>query len=305
MPHRKRYLPPASVRHVVFPVEGSLIGKAVDFAVPARLPAASAADFSLPDAAAEFIRWLLRQIDVDFEHYRPETLARRLTACLRSLRVATVEEARRLLQQRPQLLAIAIDAMLVGVTSFFRDPEVFATLAESVLPDMGRGRAGLHVWSAGCSDGAELYSIGMIFAPLGWLASSYLLGTDCRGIAIQHARAGWFDAAACATAPPGLAAKYLEPHGDRVRASALLRTGLRWRVGNLLHATEPGIWDVILCRNTAMYLHPDATTRLWRQLETALRPGGLLVVGKAERPLGAKNLEPLAPCLYRRKRGYK
>jgi chemotaxis protein methyltransferase CheR len=304
MPLRKRYLHPASIRHVVFPVDGRLMAKAVNFAAPSHLPAAAASDFSLPDAAANFIRWLLRQIDLDAEQYRTETLARRLTACLRSLRVSTVEEARRLLEHNPQLIPTAIDTMLVGVTSFFRDPDVFALLSDTVLAEVARGRSGLHVWSAGCSDGAELYSLGMIFAPLGWLASSYLLGTDCRAVAIQHARAGWFEASACAAVPPLLHARYLQSEGDRVRASALLRSALRWRVADVVHAPEPGLWDVILCRNTAMYLHAEATARLWRQLEAALRPGGVLVVGKAERPLGVKGLEPLGPCLYRRKRGY-
>jgi chemotaxis protein methyltransferase CheR len=304
MPLRKRYLPPASVRHVVFPVDGRMLRKAVNFGAPSQCPLAVAAEVSLPRGAADFIHWLFQQIGVDAGQYRAETLSRRLTACLRGLRVAAVDEARRLLERQPQLIPSAIDTMLVGVTSFFRDPDVFAMLADGVLPDLARGRSGLHVWSAGCSDGAELYSVGMLFAPLGWLASSYLLGTDCRAVAIQQARAGWFSPAACATAPPLLRARYLQDEGGRVRASALLRSALRWRVANLLQAAEPGLWDIILCRNTAMYLQSEATARLWRQLEAALRPGGLLVVGKAERPVGVKGFEPLGPCLYRRKRGY-
>lgn len=304
MPLRKRYLPPASVRHVVFPVDGRALHKAVNFAAPGQLPLAATAEPSLPQGAADFIRWLFQQIGVDAGQYRAEPLSRRLTACLRSLRVAAVEDARRLLERNPQLIPTAIDTMLVGVTSFFRDPDVFAMLEGGVLADLARGRSALHVWSAGCSDGAELYSLGMLFAQMGWLASSYLLGTDCRAVAIQQARAGWFPTAACATAPPLLRVRYLQDEGGRVRASALLRWALRWRVANLLQGPEPGLWDIILCRNTAMYLHSAATTRLWRQLEAALRPGGLLVVGKAERPVGVKSFEPLGPCLYRRKRGY-
>ena len=65
---------------------------------------------------------------------------------------------------------------------------------------------------------------------------------------------------------------------------------------------EPGQWDVILCRNMAMYLAPEAAAALWRNLDSLLRPGGILVLGKAERPTGTR-LSMIAPCVYRRDRG--
>ena len=121
--------PPSSSRHVVFPVERGR-RKAVDFAAAAELPAAESprAEVPWPAGAAEFVRWLLRHIDIDSEAYRIETLARRLIACLRGLHVRTVDEARRLLEHDIRLIPKAIDTMLVGVTSLFRDPEVFTSL---------------------------------------------------------------------------------------------------------------------------------------------------------------------------------
>ena len=60
---------------------------------------------------------------------------------------------------------------------------------------------------------------------------------------------------------------------------------------------------MILCRNMGMYLRPEAAGHLWQQLEKSLRPGGLLVLGKAERPTGTRWLSPVAPCVYRRSKG--
>jgi chemotaxis protein methyltransferase CheR/two-component system CheB/CheR fusion protein len=60
---------------------------------------------------------------------------------------------------------------------------------------------------------------------------------------------------------------------------------------------------LILCRNMSIYLQPGAVERLWRSLEAALRPGGTLVLGKAERPHGATDLVPTHPGVYRRARG--
>jgi chemotaxis protein methyltransferase CheR/two-component system CheB/CheR fusion protein len=74
-------------------------------------------------------------------------------------------------------------------------------------------------------------------------------------------------------------------------------------MADLLQVQEPGVWDVVLCRNTTMYMRTEAVNPLWEKLEMLLRPGGILVLGKAERPLGVNRLTPVGPCLYRRNRG--
>jgi chemotaxis methyl-accepting protein methylase len=222
---------------------------------------------------------------------------------LRLLRARTPAEARRLLEENPALTGPALSAMLVGVTTFFRDPDVFAVLAERVLPELARGRAGLHVWSAGCADGAELYSVALLLAERGLLGGSCLLGTDCRPDALARARAGVFEAAAMHNVPLRLLGRYFTPEGATWQVTPSLRARLCWRGGDLLKAPEPGVWDVILCRNTAMYMRAEAVQPLWGRLEAALRPGGVLMLGKAERPFGSKRLSLVAPCLYRRNRG--
>jgi chemotaxis methyl-accepting protein methylase len=89
--------------------------------------------------------------------------------------------------------------------------------------------------------------------------------------------------------------------GFEVRES--LRSAVQWRTSDVTQVHEPGAWDLILCRNMAMYLRSCAAAQLWRAMEASLRPGGFLVLGKAERPAGAKRLSAIAPCIYRRDRG--
>ncbi len=252
----------------------------------------------LPGHAADFLDWLFASAGLDWRAYRAETLRRRLASCLRSLRVHSVGEARRLIEREPQRRDEAINAILIGVTSFFRDERVFEALATSVLPQLLAHRGAVYVWSAGCSDGAELYSLAMLLDTHGWLSKSYLLGTDCRAGALRTAKEGRYQSpgALCA----GWASRYFERTGDNWRVCPPLRQALRWRHANLLAGLEPGLWDLILFRNTAIYLRPEVSDRLWRQFENALRPGGVLMLGKAERPTGAKRLEPIGPCLYQR-----
>ena len=140
----------------------------------------------------------------------------------------------------------------------------------------------------------------MLLEMRGWFEKSYLLGTDCRSSALQLARAGRFESTALKPLSPELRSRFFDEAAGAWQVKSPLRQTLRWRQANLLEALEPGLWDMILFRNTAIYLRYEVTDRLWRQLESALRPGGILVLGKAERPTGAKRLEPIAPCIYQR-----
>jgi len=289
-------------RHIIIPAEAQRRRRIINVAAgePARpVPPGPL----LSDADAEFVQWLFTAAGLDVAHYRAETLQRRLPACLRALRARTPAHAQQVLADMPALVPVALSALLVGITTFFRDPPVFDFLRLQVLPELRRGRRGLHVWSAGCSDGAELYSVALLLAEMGLLSGSYLLGTDCRSEALARARLGWYDAATVKEVPPPLLVRYFQPEDCGWRVRPELARYLRWRTGDVLKRAEPGLWDVILFRNTAMYLRPEAVAPLWERFEQALRPGGVLVLGKAERPSGARRLSPLGPCVYRRHRG--
>lgn len=305
----------ACFRHVVFPDSIGGFGHALNAAPqdsivadpchPAPPPAFPP---PLSPAAESFVRWLFIRAGLRFSHYKPETLARRLPACLRAVRAASPMEARRALRRRTDLLGPALEALLIGVTSFFRDEGVFSALRRRVLPELvrrWRSRGAdqpLRVWSAGCSSGAELYSVALLLLDQGalWPERCELLGTDCRGDAVAGAAAGVFEPAAMKGVPRELFREFFVCDNDHFRVRHDVRSAVRWRRGDALAAPEPGPWDLVLCRNLAIYLQPAAATRLWCTLAASLRPGGVLVVGKAERPVGVAGLAPDGPCVYRR-----
>jgi chemotaxis methyl-accepting protein methylase len=105
--------------------------------------------------------------------------------------------------------------------------------------------------------------------------------------------------------PAAVLQTYFAPQNDGLwRVRPPLRAHIRWRTADVLVMDEPGSWDVILCRNLAMYLRPDSAARLFERLQRSLRPGGLLALGKAERPTGsAAGLACVSSCIYRRDRG--
>lgn len=254
--------------------------------------------------ARQFVDWLFARAALDATAYRWNTIARRLPSCLRTLGTPRYDQARRVIESRPKLLDFALDALVVGVTTFFRDAFVFASLRDRVLATVAEGRKGLNVWSVGCSEGCELHSVAMLLDELGLLERSYLVGTDCRSVAIGRARGGVFDHEALVEVEPETVDRHFERVPTGWRVEPRLRDAARWWLGDALRLPQIGAWDVILCRNFAIYLYPEASDRLWRQLGATLRVGGVLVTGKAERPGKSAGLVNVGPCTYRRERGW-
>lgn len=248
---------------------------------------------------ALFLREVLDLAGLDPLCYRLGPLLRRLPSCLRVLRAGSLKDARRRLQADPHAVPLALGALLIGTTSFFRDPAVFHDLERTVIPALLQRHPRPRVWSAACSEGGELHSVAMLLASHGALAPGHLLGTDFRAPAIEAATAGRYPAEVALGVPPDLAARFLVPDGHSVGVATVIRQALYWEQRDVFH--EEGMsssWDLILCRNLAIYLAPSAVEALWKRLATALAPGGFLVVGKAEKPR-LPGLERVASCIYR------
>lgn len=294
---------PMAYRYVVFPDAPGGNGHAVNLSphppdsrpVVRQIPELCASEYS-------GLQWLFKRACLELSDYRPETLKRRIPSCLRALRLESLQQVCLAVERQPDLLRPAISTLVIGVTSFFRDPQVFLALQQTGIDEVLSRASNPRIWSAGCSDGAELYSVAMLLAERGDLQKCTFLGTDCRADAIPRAREGCYDLAALKSVPGELIQRYFQSRDTRWQISPSVRSVSQWRQGNAMRTSEPGTWDMILCRNLAIYLQPAAAGRLWARLSGELRPGGLLVTGKAERPYGAEGLRCVAPCIYQRTR---
>ncbi len=246
----------------------------------------------------QFISWVLERAGLAVENYRGEPLGRRLSPCLRALHAHTEAQARQTLEQRPDLLPTAISTLLIGVTDFFRDEPVFEALRTDVLPQWAHRSGPLRIWSAGCSNGAELYSLAILLAEAGLLEGSFLLGSDCRPDAVAHAQAGVYKSHDLRKIATSNRHRYFEEVGGLWRPIEPVRQHVHWRVSDLARHVEKGPWDMILWRNMAIYLTVEAAQSIWQGLAGALSPEGVLVVGKAERPPAELSLICASRCLY-------
>jgi len=232
--------------------------------------------------AQDFINLIFSAAGIEISAYRSFPLARRLPACLRALRVRSIQEAHALVEGNSEKKRLAINSLLIGTTEFFRDPQVFHQIREKVLPSF-TGKAP-RVWSVACSDGSELYSMALLLEQAGLLAANHLLGSDCRATAIIHARQGIYPSMALGSIPQEFHSRFVKEPPSGIRIDDAIRNSVGWAVEDVLKPQEHPGWDVILCRNFSIYLDSVSGASLWESLEKSLTPGGFLIVGKTEKP---------------------
>lgn len=183
-----------------------------------------------------------------------------------------------------------LSALTTNVTQFFRENHHFEQLRAEVLPSLiARARAGgrVRIWSAGCSSGQEPYSIAMVLCELAEDAASLdirILATDIDPEMTAHGRVAQYEQASAESVPAPLARMFLRREAGLVEIADPPRRLVSFRELNL-HAPWPmrGPFDVIFCRNVAIYFDKPAQDALWQRFEAALAPGGWLFLGHSER----------------------
>lgn len=188
-----------------------------------------------------------------------------------------------------------IDAISTNETLFFRDKGPFELLQHKILPEVIDARSGrpsslkipLKIWSAAASTGQELYSIAIIIKELLRDSSSYnikLLGTDISDNAISQASYGKYNKFEIER---GLDRKYLQKHftlfGDTWKIKDDIRAMVNFRKLNLmLPFTALGKFDIIFCRNVAIYFTLPDRKKLFSKIADVLADDGFLVIGSTE-----------------------
>ncbi len=239
-------------------------------------------------------------------HYyadKDDLLSDRLRRRFRALGVADAAAYAALLERSPEEWTALEAEITIGETFFFRYAEQFAALRETILPDLLAARAAersLRIWSAGCSTGAEPYSLAILVHELlgralpDWQVT--ILGTDISAAALATARAAAYGRWALRTSPPEERMRYFravppQPGAAREGGYALRETYrrmVRFERRNLLELVGGGApphldgFDLILCRNVLIYFEAETVAALMRAFGARLRDRGWLLIGHAE-----------------------
>ncbi len=258
----------------------------------ARQPGAEEhAEHEVDDASMnEALALVLERSGHDFRLYRPGMLRRRLCRRMVQCRCGHVGEYLQLLRDSTEETTALSGEFLIGVTEFFRDADAWEELADVVLPALLADRQPedppIRVWSAGCSSGEESYSIAMLLIEAleqrGMPPSVQVFATDIDLEAIAVARRGVYPASISSALSPRRLERFFERRGEDFAVRKSLRECVMFAPQNLARDTPFSRLDLLLCRNVLMYLEQPLQDRIVQLFHFALRPGGLLWLGKAE-----------------------
>jgi two-component system, chemotaxis family, CheB/CheR fusion protein len=251
----------------------------------------------------------------DFSNYKPNTIDRRIERRMAVNHVDTLDAYIKKLQENPIEIELLFQDILIGVTSFFRDPEVFQKLEEllsKMIAEKSGSDAPIRVWVGGCSTGEEAYSIAMLLNEKLEAANSdhsvntkvQIFASDIDSRAIATARAGLYPLSITEHVSP----ERLARHFTFEAASGAYR--IHKRIREMVIFSEHDVnkdppfskLDLISCRNLMIYLGNKLQRRLIPMFHFSLNPNGLLFLGSSE---GIGDFEQLFTVIDRKAKIYR
>jgi two-component system, chemotaxis family, CheB/CheR fusion protein len=257
------------------------------------LDVAKRSDAALPlQGLSAVYRMLEDEFGLDFTHYKPSTVTRRIERRLQLARSTDLQAyVERLRGERDELDVLYRD-LLIGVTRFFRNEEAFAVLEHRVLPELlrgGRPDVPFRVWVAGCATGEEAYSLAIV---LHELTSRYgqrpvkIFATDVHRGSLEHAARAIYDEEAVAAVAKERRDRYFVRQGHGYQIAPEIRQMIVFAPHNVIKDAPFTRVDLVSCRNMLIYLQPAAQQKVLSLFHFALNRGGVVFLGPSESQAG-------------------
>ena len=259
---------------------------------------------------------LRAQTGHDFSLYKKSTLYRRIERRMGLHQLPKIADYVRFLRENPQEAALLFKELLIGVTSFFRDPEAWEQLKADALPALlaAHPKGGLlRAWTTACSTGEEAYSLAIAFRevidqlqlrdPAAPHYALQVFATDLDHDAIDRARIGAYPANIAADVSEARLRRFFVQDERGYRVSKEIREMVIFAPQNLVMDPPFTKLDLLSCRNLLIYLEPDLQKKLLPLFHYSLNPGGVLMLGTSETVGAATDLFAALPGktrLYRR-----
>ena len=225
----------------------------------------------------------------DFSRYKSSTVVRRIQRRMQINQVETLEGYSALLTHAPSEAAALADDMLITVTNFFRDPEVFAAIEREVAPALFESKTAndeVRIWIVGCSTGEEAYSIAMLLLDRArGIANApriQVFASDLHEPSLASAREGYYAGDLISDIGADRLARYFIEHEGGYQVRQELRDTIVFTPHNVLSDPPFSKLDFVSCRNVLIYLRRDVQPRILELFHYALQPDGFLVLGTSE-----------------------
>ena len=242
-------------------------------------------------ALDQVIALLRRHTGHDFSLYKRSTLYRRIERRMGLHQLSKIGQYVRYLRENAQEVDLLFRELLIGVTHFFRDPEMWEKLQTDVLPGLlAQGPSGrpLRAWVPGCSTGEEAYSLAMTFkeafdkVPLRKNYPLKIFATDIDPDALAKARLGVFPDSISEEVSPERLSRFFVKEAGGYRVTKEIREMIIFAPHNLVMDPPFTRLDLLSCRNLLIYFTAELQKKLLPLFYYSLNPGGVLFLGSAE-----------------------
>lgn len=257
----------------------------------------SAGTEQIKEAIPAIARILQQHTGHNFQHYKPQTLTRRIQRHMNVLHVDDVNEYRRLLLSDGEQVHVLFRDLLIGVTAFFRDEEAFATLVQKAFGNLLDGKDSsdtVRIWVPGCATGQEAYTLAMLICEhLDGVEDPprvKIFASDIDEQALTAARLGSYPQGIEKEVPAERLQRFFRKSGRRYHVSSRLREMCLFSSHNVIADPPFSSLDLISCRNLLIYLGPHLQEKLIPVFHYALKPGGYLFLGNSESLQSHKDL---------------
>jgi len=265
-------------------------------------------DSPVTTACVAFLRWALPRLGLAWPGFRRvhRQTCKRIRRRLRTHGLADFAAYQAFLEDHPAEWAILDSLCRISISRFYRDAQVFTALGQEVLPRLAGdavvgSRSEIRCWSAGCASGEEPYSLAMLWhfrlAPQFARLSLEILATDIDSHLLERAARACYRRGSLRELPREWIDAAFDREGDLFRLKPEWRARVSFRKHDVKEVPPSGPFDLILCRNLAFtYFDAEHQGAVLRRLLGALRPGGGLVIGRAEAlPTEVADVAPWLP----------
>lgn len=231
---------------------------------------------------------VLKTTGIDLRHYKPPTIKRRIAKQMSLLKMRNVQQYIDYLKSEPSEVEALSQDVLIKVTSFFRDPEVFKTLCQKAIPSILKHRTGLplRIWVPGCCTGEEVYSVAIsvleCLESRGSHVPVQIFGTDISDWALDKARAGIYSEKLQQQIPKERLERFFVRTDGGFQIHKNIRAMCTFAKQNLAQDPPFSKLDLISCRNVLIYLGVEMQNKIFPMFHYALNPWGFLMLGKSE-----------------------
>jgi len=241
------------------------------------------------DLMSQVFSILKKVTNINYSYYKQTTVLRRIERRIVVTHNRNLQEYVNYMNNNPEEVRLLAKEVLIGVTSFFRDPDYFDILKERVVKDLLRSHRAsdqIRVWVAGCSTGEEAYSIAILFAEamdeLGLRRDVKIFATDLDGDSINVAGRGVYGDSILEDVTVTRLSRFFTKKGNRYVVNHDIRKMIVFAQHNVFQDPPFGRLDLVSCRNLLIYFQNILQRNLFAIFHMALNDGGYLFLGRSE-----------------------